>query len=219
MTGSGAVALSPQAHDLRPPKEDLLRTLRDLYHHVPTTPELVEVPAQRFLALDGMGDPTDAGSFQSALASLYPVAYTLKFDRKAHGGDFRMMPVEADWWTGPGDRFDPGRPRSEWHWSVRLAVPLWVSLDEVRSAEREAAARHPSRALQEVRLLTSHAGRAVHVLHVGPYSAEMPTIRRLWSTIEGLGLRPTGRHHEIYLGDPRRSAPERLRTVLRQPVR
>ncbi|MCI4354307.1 MAG: GyrI-like domain-containing protein [Thermoplasmata archaeon] len=200
-------------------REDQMRELRPFYLAVARSPELVTVPPLRVVARDGRGDPMGTGTFQTALASLYATVYTLKFARKRRGLDFRVMPIEALWWTGPGDRFDPERPRSDWSWSLRIVVPSSITSPELRLAQRAAAARRPDSGLEEVRLETVREGRAAQMLHLGPYSSEGPALDRLFDAIRGWGVTAAGKHHEIYLNDPRRTAPARIRTVLRQPVR
>ncbi|WP_394550623.1 GyrI-like domain-containing protein [Agromyces sp. MMS24-JH15] len=186
---------------------------------------LVEVPPIRYLAIDGHGNPNSAPAYAAALGALYPVAYTLKFTgRREHGRDAVVAPLEALWRAD-----DPGafvaRDKSAWSWTVLIAQPDWV--DEASVDAAVAAVRVKKRpdaplaaALDGLRLERMHEGLSAQILHVGSYDDEAPTLARLhdeWMPERGLAF--AGDHHEIYLGDPRRVAPEKLRTILRQPVR
>ncbi len=192
--------------------------LRDLY--LPgRAPHMVEVPEMGFLMVDGCGDPNTASSYRQAIEALYAVAYTVKFaaKRMPNGLDFTVMPLESLWWSGEDDRF-PTEPKSEWSWTAMIMQPEPVTLGIVRDAVLAVGARKSLSALELVRYERFAEGRAAQVMHVGPYGEEGPTIATLHAFIAEQGYVPVGKHHEIYLGDPRRTAPERLRTVIRQPV-
>ncbi|GAA1476820.1 GyrI-like domain-containing protein [Nocardioides aestuarii] len=164
--------------------------------------EEVDLPPRRYLMVDGSGDPNTAPAYAAALAAIYPVAYRLKFAAKAAGRDYVVPPLEALWWADDMDAFTRRRDKDAWRWTVMLLVPDWVD-DATVAAEL----------VDPVRLETLTEGRCVQTLHVGPYDAEGPTIEALHA-----GRTLTGRHHEVYLNDALRTAPERLRTILRQPV-
>jgi hypothetical protein len=178
----------------------------------------LDLPPLRILRVDGRGDPNVAGGeFQEAMAALFPLVYTLKFSLKRERGvDVRVGPIEALWW----DTADGPAPGSlgDQPWTLLIVVADAASDDDVRSAFAAVRAKRAPAALDRVRFEPFAEGRVAQVLHVGPYAAEAPTIARLHDAIAAAGLTPRGRHHEIYLGDPRRAAPERLRTILRQPV-
>ena len=198
-------------------KRDLKTELRPLYFPSAKAPVLVDVPRLTFLMTDGAGDPTTGKMFQQALNALYGLAYTLKFALKKRGIDFTVMPLEALWWNESSERFDMNR-RGNWLWTAMVAVPGELRQPDLRSAAKQASAKKPEVDYAAVRLEPWKEGRCAQILHIGPYAAEKPTIERLHAFIEGEGYRPRGKHHEIYLGDPRRTAPERLKTVIRQPV-
>lgn len=169
---------------------------------------LLDLPPQRYLMVDGSGDPNTAPAYADALAALYPVAYRLKFAAKAAGHDYVVPPLEALWEADDPEVFTVRRDKDRWSWTVMLLVP-----DVVDDALVEAAPEGP------VRVGTLTEGRCVQTLHVGPYDDEGPVLAAMHHTfIPGEGLTMTGTHHEIYLNDARRTAPERLRTILRQPV-
>lgn len=201
-----------------PAKVDLTKTL-DGYRARRGEFRLVHVPPLRYLAIDGHGDPNTADSYRDALASLYPVAYALKFaSRNDLGLDYVVPPLEALWWADDPAAFTSARDKSRWDWSAMILVPEWIT-DDLYAAAVEKAAAKGAPALDRLRVVTLEEGRCVQTLHIGPYDEEAETLRRMHTEfVPREGLRLTGRHHEIYLGDARRVAPERLRTILRQPV-
>ena len=152
------------------------------------------------------------------MQSLYPVAYALKFASKAAGRDYVVPPLEGLWWAQDMDTFTRRRDKAAWEWTLLLLVPDWLGPDEVAVAVGRTRPRAPER-LDDVRLEVLAEGRCLQTLHIGPFDDEGPVLRRLHhEVLPGAGLVPTGRHHEIYLSDPRRTAPEKQRTILRQPV-
>lgn len=180
---------------------------------------ILTVPPLRYLMIDGHGDPNTAEQYAQALTTIYPMAYALKFfSRKCLERDYVVPPLEALWWSDDLTAFTSARDTSRWDWTVMILVPEWLT-DEHVGAAREAAARKGAPALDALRVETLDEGLSVQVLHVGPYDAEGPVLARLHDEfIPANDLRLTGKHHEIYLSDPRRAAPEKLRTILRQPV-
>lgn len=181
---------------------------------------VVEVPPLQYLMVDGHGDPNTAEEYADALASLYPVAYRLKFASKLElGRDYVVPPLEALWWAEDMASFTSARDKSQWSWTVMLMTPEWITPAMVDTATAAVAAKDRPASLDKVRLETLREGTCVQVLHVGPYDAEAETLAEMHHRfIPDAGLRMTGRHHEIYLSDPRRVEPSRLRTILRQPV-
>ncbi|MFC8191908.1 GyrI-like domain-containing protein [Cellulomonas sp. NPDC057328] len=182
--------------------------------------DVVDVAPLDYLVVDGHGDPNTSQAYADAVASLYPLAYRLKFLlRDALGVDHVVMPLEALWWADDMAAFTSARDKSRWDWTLMIAVPDAVTPDHVEAARAAAARGTHGPRTGDVRLEHLHEGLCVQTLHVGPYDAEGPVLAELHErVVPGEGLRMTGRHHEIYLGDPRRTAPERLRTILRQPV-
>lgn len=187
-----------------------------LYKAKAGAPALVQVPPARFLAVDGNGSPDDE-AFQDAVAALYAIAYTAKFALKKAGGEtVKVPPLEGLYTDFEASSFEEGRRRLVWTLMLRLPKPLDEAL--VERARAEAGVRRPNAALGRVRTMQLAEGACAQVLHVGPYSTEPATLASLREFIRSQRLEPRGRHHEIYLGDPRRSKPERLKTILRQPV-
>lgn len=175
---------------------------------------VLEVPPLAYLAIDGHGDPnTDV--YREAIETIFPVAYKLKFASKAAGRDYVVPPLEALWTAEDHELFTTRRDKSQWDWTMLNLVPEWTTAADVDAAL--AAAKGPT--LDRVRLETIVEGLCVQTLHVGSYDDEGPVLARLHDEfIPAEGLVMTGRHHEIYLSDVRRVAPEKLRTILRQPV-
>lgn len=181
----------------------------------------LEVPEMSYLKIDGHGDPNTAPAWVEALEALYPVAYGLKFVSKRElGRDYVVPPLEGLWWAEKMEDFTLSRDKSQWNWTAMIMVPDWIGADLVARAIQEVAAKKPLRSLDEIRLEELAEGLCIQTLHIGSFDAEGPVLERMHrEAIPELGLRPCGRHHEIYLSDFRRTVPERLRTILRQPVR
>ncbi|HEU0102725.1 MAG TPA: GyrI-like domain-containing protein [Mycobacteriales bacterium] len=178
---------------------------------------VVEVPPLRYLMIDGQGDPNTAEAYRDAVASIFPLAYRLKFLGKELGSDYVVMPLEALWWSEDMAAFTTDRDPTRWQWTLLNAVPDWVTQEHLDRARDAAAGRAP--ALEQVRLERYDEGLSVQTLHVGPYDAEGPVLEAMHSEfLPAHALRRTGRHHEIYLNDARRTPADRLRTILRQPV-
>lgn len=170
------------------------------------------VPDRGYLAVDGHGAP-DTEVFAAAVQALYPVAYALEFASKAAGRDYVVPPLEGLWWAEDMDTSTRRRDEARWEWTLLLLGP-----DEVAAAVERTRAQAPAR-LDDVRVEVLSEGLCVQTLHVGAFDDEGPVLRRLHhEVLPGAGLRPSGRHHEVYLTDPRRTAPEKQRTILRQPV-
>ncbi len=179
----------------------------------------VVAPAQ-FLAIDGHGDPNSAPAYRDALAGLYPLAYRLKFTSKTVlDRDYTVMPLEALWWSDDLASFTSARDKTRWRWRLLNLVPSWLGARHVAEARAALARAGGSPTLDALRLEPLDEGLVVQTLHVGPYDEEGPVLSAMHRHVAEKGLELTGPHHEIYLSDPRRTAPARLRTVLRQPVR
>ncbi|RLI10281.1 hypothetical protein DRO42_01765 [Candidatus Bathyarchaeota archaeon] len=197
-------------------KLDLRKELKPFYT-AKRKPAIVDVPAGRFLTITGRGEP-GGDAYRAALNALYSVAYTLKFRCKKEGRDFTVMALESLWWwdapAAPGE----APPREEWNWKSMIRQPDFVTEEMAEAAKEEAKAKKGLPEIDRVVLETFDEGLSAQIMHVGPYSEEGPTIERLHAFIAENGYRPRGLHHEIYLSDPRRTPPERWRTIIRQPV-
>lgn len=199
-------------------KVDFKKTL-DGYHARSGEFRVVDIPLMRYLMIDGRGDPNTAASYSDALATLYPVAYALKFASKRElDRDYVVPPLEALWWADDHAVFTSARDKSRWEWTAMLMVPPWITTSMYDDARRTASGKDAP-ALDRLRLAELDEGRCVQTLHIGSYDDEAPVLARLHEEfIPAQGLRLTGKHHEIYLSDPRRVEAAKLRTILRQPV-
>jgi hypothetical protein len=200
-------------------KLDLKKQLKHLYQPPAGKVVLVDVPSMYFLMVDGEGDPNSAPSFQEAMQALYGVAYGIKFTIKKQelGPDYNVMAVEGLWWLRSGEEFNLSQ-KDKWLWTLMMMQPDHVTDDLFKQIRAEQLHKKGSQSLVEMRFQSFHEGLAAQTMHIGPYAEEQPTIEKIHRFIEQEGCQPRGKHHEIYLGDPRRTAPERLKTVLRQPV-
>ena len=200
-------------------KLDLRKTMNTLYAPSAKDFSLVQVPPLHYLMIDGHGDPNTAPAYMSAVEWLYSVSYPVKFaSKKELGRDYAVMPLEGLWWADDMNAFIT-RDKSAWSWTMMILQPDWITKVMIDAAIEKASAKlgapPPS-----LRLETLDEGLCVQILHIGPYDAEGPVLARLHGEfLPQNGLTETGHHHEIYLSDPRKSASEKLKTVLRQPVR
>lgn len=198
-------------------KIDYKKELKTLYN-APKEPTIVQVPEMNFLMIDGMGDPVTSPEYMAAMETLFPLAYTLKFMiKKQCDIDYGVMPLEGLWWADDMATFMDDR--NKWRWTSMIMQPDCVTSELYKEAVGQVAKKKAPAALDIVRLDKFLEGTCAQIMHIGPYSEEGPTVRKLHDFIESSGYALEGKHHEIYLGDPRRSAPEKLKTVIRQPIR
>ena len=199
-------------------KIDFKKDFKELYGASVTTPSLVNVPRLKFLMLDGKGAPASS-VFQEAVQVLYGITFTVKFDLKKEGTtpQYSVAPLEGLWWMANGKPFDI-QAKGQWRWTLMIAQPDHIKDADVIRAIKKLRAKKPNPALEKVRFNAFEEGRCVQILHVGPYAEEADTIARLHEFARQHHYKLHGKHHEIYLGDPRRAKPEKLRTILRQPV-
>ncbi len=196
-----------------------LKAMMKPYWAPPRRFSIVDVPSFTYLMIDGSGDPNTAPAYASAVQWLFSLSYTLKFMSKAElARDYGVAPLEGLWWTDDERNF-AAASREDWLWTTMILQPEWITPEMVARATSKVAGKL-GEAPQSLRLSPLHEGLCVQIMHIGPYSAEAPTIRALHEEfLPANGLVETGHHHEIYLSDPRRAAPENLKTVIRQPVR
>ena len=200
-------------------KLDLKKELKHLYSPSPKEPVLVDVPDMNFLMVDGAGDPNTAQEYKDSIEVLYAMSYTLKFMVKKENPehDYMVMPIEGLWW-GDDPNFLLVGEKDTWNWTSMIMQPEFVTEKHVAGAVEQVKEKKDPVALPKCRFEAFHEGLSAQIMHIGPYAEEEPTIKRLHAFIEEQGHRPRGKHHEIYLSDPRRAAPEKLKTVVRQPV-
>ncbi len=200
-------------------KIDFKRELKHLYRPSVKEVVLVEVPAMNFLMIDGRGDPTSSIEYQNAVQALFGLSYGAKFHLKngGLGPDYGVMPLEGLWWVP--DMLDwQQTPRDEWLWKAMIMQPKLVSPEHVSTVRERLQKEKVMPVLSKVRFESYDEGLSAQIMYIGPYSEEDSTIERIHEFIHNKGYEFRGKHHEIYIGDPRRSAPEKLKTIIRQPV-
>lgn len=200
-------------------KIDFKKAFRTLWQPPAGRFVLVEVPRMQFLMIDGEGDPNTAPAYARAVEWLYSVSYPLKFmSKKELGRDYTVPPLEGLWWAKDLSVFID-RNKDAWSWTMMIMQPDWITSAMVSAAVDKAGAKLGA-APGSLRLEPFEEGLSVQTMHVGSYDEEGPVIRRLHEEfIPRNGLVENGHHHEIYLSDPRKTEPAKLKTVLRQPVR
>jgi hypothetical protein len=204
-------------------KIDLKKDLKYLYAPSAKKVELVEVPNFKFAMVDGEiepgASPGTSPAYQQALEALYGISYTLKFmskRREENPIDYTVMALEGLWWVEDGE-FDIARPEN-WRWTAMMLQPDHITAEMYQEALKQLQEKKENPTISKLRFESFHEGQSMQIMHIGPYSEEPRTIEKMsaFARANGYGLR--GKHHEIYLGDPRRTKPERLKTILRHPV-
>ena len=195
-------------------------SLDETLYRPPTDPVLVEVPAFDFLMIDGRGDPNTSQEYAAAIQALYSASYPVVMTLKRAGRpELKVRPLEGLWWADDVGAFDPATAdRTAWRWTMMIRQPDGVPEALYADAMARAAKKVGRDAAGRLRVERFEEGRCAQVMHLGPYADEGPNIVRLHQFVAAQGLALRGRHHEIYLSDPRRCAPAKLRTVIRHPV-
>ena len=199
-------------------KIDFKQTDRAFYTGKVGRWDRLTLPPMTFLAIEGQGDP-NGPAYAAALAALYPLAYGIKFAEKSAGRDFAVPPQETLWWADDPAAFVAGN-RAAWRWRAMIRVPDAVTAETLDAARTAAHKKGKEGPLDDVNLTTFEEGDSLQTLHIGPYTDESPVLAHLHDEVmPAAGLTFAGPHHEIYLSDPRRVQPEKLKTIPRQPVR
>lgn len=206
------------------PKLDLKKEYRHLYSPSAKEVEVVDVPELQFLMIEGRIEeglgPDESAAFQADIGAVYGVAYGLKFMsklREENPIDYTVMALEGLWTTESG-HFEFGNTEDPWLYTLMMMQPDHIDHEMFEHAVEEAGEKHPNPSLAKLRLERWREGRSIQIMHKGPYSEEPATIEKMDAFAEEHGYRLRGRHHEIYLGDPRRAKPENLKTILRHPI-
>ena len=199
-------------------KIDLKKELKPLYQPRPTQIVTVDVPRFNFLMVDGKGDPNTAIAYKQAVEALFSLSYTLKFKIKKGplAIDYGVMPLEGLWWADDMENFG-NIPKDDWLWTAMIMQPEMIDQHLVDEVSESLKKKKELPALGKVRLEAFEEGRAAQTMHIGPFSEEGPTIQKVHEYIRELGFTNRGKHHEIYLSDIRRAAPEKWKTIIRQP--
>jgi len=196
-------------------KVDLYKLHKNEYV-TPKKPVLLDVQPAKYLSITGAGAP-GSEEFQAKLGALYGTAFTMKFDAKFAGCDYAVCKLEAIYWTDLGGPGFETIPMDQWHWDLIVRTPDFVTTARLKAAQTKMLGKGVPEAAKVV-FQTIREGKCVQMLHVGPYSAERATIEQMCAFAKGEGYEFGDRHHEIYLSDPRRVPPEKLKTILRMPV-
>lgn len=212
--------LTALAEEITVPPLDVKKAQKDLYAPPKDEFVIVDVPPMTFFAVDGHGDPNTSPDYVRALEALYSASYAVKFtSKREHGHDLVVPPLEGLWWAEDMTAF-VSRDKAAWSWTMMIRQPDWMSDDELAAVAASTAAKKSLPASDLLRIVHLTEGPSAQILHVGSYDDEGPTLRRLYEEfVPRHGLALHGKHHEIYLSDARRVAPEKLKTVLRHPVR
>jgi hypothetical protein len=199
-------------------KIDFKKEYKHLYNPTAKTFTVVDVPPMNFLMIDGQGDPNTSEDYHQAIEALFNVSYTLKFMSKKSEAqmDYTVMPLESLWWSADNRAFITG-DKDRWLWTAMMMQPDFITPVMVDEARREAERKKNSPALGKLRFECFQEGPAVQIMYIGSFDAEGPTIAKMHQFIADNGGQLSGKHHEIYLSDFRRTAPEKLKTVIRQP--
>ncbi|MCD6066049.1 MAG: hypothetical protein K0S33_875 [Bacteroidetes bacterium] len=195
------------------------------YYSAKTKPELVEIESAQFLSITGKGDPSGP-DFAACVEALYGTAYTIKFMFKAREKDFVVPALEGLWWFDEKKYSDLSMseapvkvPRSEWKYRLLIRLPDYVGKNETEQGIKTAFAKKKSEHIRKVEIHRMQEGKCVQMLHVGPFDREPETLEIMNGFISSNGFQQNGLHHEIYLSDFRKTVPEKLKTILREPVK
>ncbi len=197
-------------------KLDLVKEYK-AYYKAGTKPEIVEFGAANYLTIDGKGEP--AGElFTSKVEALYPLAYGIKKICKDKGNDFGVPKLEGLWWVD-SNKHALEVPRNEWCWKLLIRMPDFVSREMMVSIQPEVSKKKKNDLIHEISFEEITEGKCVQIMHIGPYSTEPGTINKLLNFVKNNGLTVNGLHHEIYISDPRKTMPEKMKTLIRYPVK
>jgi hypothetical protein len=199
-------------------KVDFKKTLKQLYNPKQSNFHLVEVPPLNFLMIDGKGDPNQSKDYQNAIDALYTLSYGLKFALKTQGYDHIVPPLEGLWWMEKMEEFNLTN-KEQWEWTMMIMQPDWINEEWVEKVRKNAMMKKDNPLIAQVRFESYTEGLSVQFLYTGAYENEAPRIAEMHKYILTNEYQMNGKHHEIYLGDPRKTSPERLKTILRQPIK
>ena len=199
-------------------KRDIKKELKPLYNPGASKVVTVDVPDMNFLKIDGQGDPNTSTAYKNAVEALFSLSYALKFAIKKGplAIDYGVLPLEGLWWADDMEQFQQ-TPKREWKWTAMIMQPEMVTESLVEEVRETVKKKKDLPALEQLRFEPYQEGRAAQILHIGPFSEEGPTIQKVHEHIRELGYTLKGKHHEIYLSDVRRAAPEKWKTIIRQP--
>jgi hypothetical protein len=199
-------------------KLDLKKQFKALYNPSPKEPSIIEIPPLSYIMVDGHGNPNTSPIYAEAIQTLYGLAYTLKFHvKKILERDYGVMGLEGLWWVSDMRDFSTSR-KEDWDWTMMILQPDFITPALFEEAKKQAAAKGKAPMADKARLEPYLEGTSVQIMYFGPYAEEGPTIARMHAFAKDQGYALNGKHHEIYMNDARRTAPEKLKTVIRQPI-
>ncbi len=197
-------------------KFDFLKEYKQ-YYTANGTPSVVEFGGITYLAIEGKGKPAGE-AFTKAVEALYPLAYGVKNICKKQGNDFGVPKLEGLWWVD-SKKTALEVPRSEWCWRLLIRMPDFATSNTINCAKETVYKKKGLELIREISFETIDEGKCIQIMHIGPYSTEHVTIKRIKDYMGENGFRESGLHHEIYLSDPRKTPPEKIKTILRQPIK
>jgi len=200
-------------------KIDYKKELKNFYNASAKKVEVVEVPQMHFLMIDGRGDPNTSPAFQEAVEALFSLSFTLKFMIKKGKAeiDYGVMPLEGLWWADDKSQFSIDN-KDDWKWTLMIMQPEYVTAHLVQEASEQVKKKKDLPSLTKIRFEAFAEGKAAQIMHIGPFSEEGPTIQKIHNFIRENNHKISGKHHEIYLSDIRKAAPEKWKTIIRQPM-
>lgn len=206
------------------PKRDFRKENKELYNPSAKEVSIVDVPEMNFLMIDGEGDPNISQEYQASIEALFSVSFKVKFiSEKENSQDYVVMPLEGLWWVENMEDFSI-QDKSGWKWTAMIRQPDFITKDMIKRAIEEVEKKKSLPALSRIRFESLHEGLSAQIMHIGPYYEEGPTIEKLHNFIEENGYEfdgsvPGEKHHEIYMSNMRRTSPEKLKTIMRQPLK
>ena len=200
-------------------KYDFKKEKKNLYYPSEKKVSIIDVPRMNFLMVDGIGDPNTSMEYQNAMEALFPISFKTKFlSKKENNQDYVVMPLEGLWWADNMEEFSI-EDKESWKWTAMIMQPELVTEEMIKKAMEDVESKKNPVSLSKVRFEKFSERLSAQIMHIGPYgAAEAPTVAKLHDFIEKSGYKIRDKHHEIYISDVRRTKPERLKTVIRQPI-
>lgn len=206
------------------PKLDLKKENKELYNPSAKEVSIVDIPEMSFLMIDGKGDPNTSQEYQDSIEALFSLSYKVKFiSEKENSQDYVVMPLEGLWWVENPEEFTT-TDKSGWKWTAMIRQPDFIKKNIIKKAIQEVEKKKKLPSLSGIKFQSLHEGLSAQIMHIGPYSQEGTTVEKLHNFIEEKGYEfnaslPGEKHHEIYISDMRRTKPEKLKTIIRQPMK
>ena len=199
-------------------KVDLKKKYEQFYSEKKGNISILEVPSFNYLICDGEGNPNTSTDYKNAIEAIFSLSYKLKFNiKKGREIDYGVMPLEALWWMDNMKEFTYENI-DKWRWCAMIMQPNFITKELVREAMEELSQQKELLSLPKLELIEYTDGLSAQIMHLGPHADEAPTIEKLHAYIHEQGYELRGKHREIYLNDPQRTAPENLKTIIRQPI-